>query len=67
MTFISVPNSTSIYLHAPHGGVTSSAVVTTTQSEKVTKGPSAAIALHRAPLSAQIPEGNAAFSTLHPR
>ena len=66
VTFIYVPNSTSIYLHAPQGGVTSSAVVTTTQSEKFTQGPSSATAAHRAALSAQIPEGYAAFSTLHP-
>jgi len=52
-----VPNSTNIYLQPPHGAETSSAVVTTTQSENVTLGPSAATAAIIAPRSAQIPEG----------
>ena len=66
VTFISVPNSTNICRQPPHGADTSLAVVTTTQSENVTLGPSAATAAIIAPRSAQIPEGYAAFSTLHP-
>jgi len=66
VNIISIPNSEIICLQGPQGAAGCSASVTTMQWSNFTFLPSEAIAEHRAPLSAHIPEGYAAFSTLHP-